>query len=67
MARRTKAEIEKDKMIQRCTSRALDRLSIDMFDISKVSAAVKEAVDAGKPEEEVYQAGRTVAEQLQKT
>lgn len=64
MARRTKAQIALDLMIQRVENKALQGYQIDIMKLSAVSKAAKEAAALGKTEQEVYLATRAVVEQI---
>lgn len=63
MARRTKAQIERDQKISRIISLETDGVQIDIMDLSKVSKEAERAYDA---DEDVSAAVKAIIQKLRK-
>lgn len=64
MARRTKAQIELERKIHRMWGKALLDKSINVMSLGKVEDAIKNALAAGKSDEDAQKAGDDMAESL---
>jgi hypothetical protein len=64
MARRTKAQIQREKVCDVAAQNACFGLQIPIMKLSEISKAAEAAYDAGKTPEEVAQAARQAAERV---
>jgi hypothetical protein len=64
MARRTKAEIAREKAVDAACNAACLNLQIPIFKLGDIAKAAEKAYDEGKTEEEMRLIARQCAEQL---